>query len=150
MVPAGPSDGYHAWAIQPSSGAHGPNCTDDEPHSHFREDTPVILDPSIQPRRKSSRIWSSVARSFLQRTMACLKRQPKQASQYDSTLLPGRGLTTNQGNLPPSDGSPRPIRRNVFPSLTRLVLKGTDDVSFSPSSFFRTVEEVRALCPNAD
>jgi hypothetical protein len=82
--------------------------------------------------------------------MACLKRQPKQASsQYDSTLLPGRGLTTGQRNLPLSAGSPRLIERNVFPSLTRLVLKRTDDISFSPSSFFRTVEEVRALGPNA-
>jgi hypothetical protein len=150
MVPAGLSDGYHAQARQPSSGAHGPNSTDGESYSHFREDTPVLLDPPMQPRRKSSRIWSSVARAFLQRTMACLKRQPKQASQYDSTLQPERGPTTGQGNLPLSDGSPRLIGRNVFPSLTRLVLKGTDDVSFSPSSFFRTVEEVRALCPNAD
>jgi hypothetical protein len=152
MVPACPSDGNHAQATsrQPSSGAHGPNSTDGESYGHFREDTPVLLDPPTQPRRKSSRIWSSVARAFLQRTMACLKRQPKQASQYDSTLLPGRCLTTDQGNLPLSDGSPRLIRRNVFPSLTRLVLKGTDDVSFSPSSFFRTVEEVRALCPNAE
>jgi hypothetical protein len=84
--------------------------------------------------------------------MACLKRQPKHPSQYDSALLPcpGRGPTTDKGNLPLSDGSPRLTGRNVFPSLTRLVLKGTDDVSFSPSSFFRTVEEVRALGPNAD
>ena len=84
--------------------------------------------------------------------MACLKRQPKQAPQYDSTLLPcpGRGLTTDKGNVPLSNGSPRLTGRNVFPSLTRLVLKGTDDVSFSPSSFFRTVEEVRALGPDAD
>jgi hypothetical protein len=149
MVPACPSDGYHAQARHPSSGAHGPISTDGESYSHFREDIPVLLGPSIQPRRKSSRIWSSVARAFLQRTMACLKRQPKQASQYDSTLLPERGLTMGQGNLPLSNGSPRLIGRNVFPSLTRLVLKGTDDVSFSPSSFFRTVEEVRALCPNA-
>jgi hypothetical protein len=79
--------------------------------------------------------------------MACLKRQPKQASQYDSNSLPGRSLTTDQINLPLSNGPPRLIGRNVFPSLTRLVLKGTDDVSFSPSSFFRTVEEVRALGP---
>ncbi|KAF8494868.1 hypothetical protein F5888DRAFT_1805190 [Russula emetica] len=150
MVPAGPSNGYHAQARQPSSGAHGPNSTDGESYSHFREDTPVLFDPPRQPRRKSSRIWSSVARAFLQRTIAYLKRQPKQASQYDSTLLPGRGLTTDQGNLPLSYGSPRLVGRNVFPSLTRLVLKGTNDVSFSPSSFFRTVEEVHALCPNTD
>jgi len=150
MVPAGPSDGYHAQARRPLSGAHGPNSTEGESYSHFREDTPILLDPSIQPRRKSSRIWSSVARAFLQRTMACLKRQPKQASQHDSILLPERGLTTVQRSLPLSDRSPCLIGRNVFPSLTRLVLKGTDDVSFSPSSFFRTVEEVRALGPNAD
>src|SRR6267154_5491988 len=150
MVPACPSDGYRAQARQPSSGAHGPNSTDGESYRLFREDTPVLLDSPIQPRRKSSRIWSLVTRAFLQRTMACLKRQPKQASQYDSTLLPGRCLTTDQGHLPLSDGSPRLIGRSVFPSLTRLVLKGTDDVSFSPSSFFRTVEEVRALGPNAD
>src|SRR6266567_1742838 len=149
MVPACSSDGY-AQARQPSSGAHGLNSTNGESYSHLRGDTPVLLDPPMQPRRKSSRIWSSVARAFLQRTMACLKRQPKQASQYDSTLLPGRGFTTDKGILPLSDGSPRLIGRNVFPSLTRLVLKGTDDVSFSPSSFFRTVEEVRALGPNSD
>lgn len=81
--------------------------------------------------------------------MACIRRQPKQASQHDSTLLPGRGLTVDEEILPLSDGSPHLIGRDVFPSLTRLVLKGTDDVSFSPSSFFRTVEEVRALGPNA-
>jgi hypothetical protein len=151
MVPAGPSNpGYHAQASQPSSGAHEPSSTDGEPYSHFREHTPVFLDPPIQPRRKSSRIWSSVARGFLHRTMACLKRQPKQASQHDSTPLPERGLTGCQGNVLLSDGSARLTGRNVFPSLTRLVLKGTDDVSFSPSSFFRTVEEVRALCPDAD
>ena len=149
MVPACPSDGYHAEARHPSSsGAHEPNSTDGESYSHFREDTPVLLDSRVQPRRKSSRMWSSVARAFLQRTMACLKRQPKQASQNDSTLLPGRGPTTGQ-DLSPSDGSPRRIGRNVFPSLTRLVLKRTDDVSFSPSSFFRTVEEVRSLGHNA-
>ena len=147
-VPVG-SDGYHAQAKHPSSGTHGPNSTDGESYSHLTEDTPVLLDPPINTRRKNSRIWSSVARAFLQRTMACLKRQPKQASQYDSTLLHERGLNTGQGNLPLSDGSPRLIGRNIFPSLTRLVLKRTDDVSFSPSSFFRTVEEVRALAPNA-
>ena len=54
-----------------------------------------------------------------------------------------------QGNLPLSDGSSRLIGRNVFPSLTRLVLRGTDDVSFSPSTFFRTVEEARALGLNS-
>ena len=57
--------------------------------------------------------------------MACLKRQPKQAPQYDSTSLPGRGLTSDQGNLLLSDGFPRLIGRNAFPSLTRLVLKRT-------------------------
>lgn len=150
MVPACPSDRYHAHQSRhPPSGAHEPISTDGESYSHLRENTPVLLDPPLQPRRKSSRIWSSVARAFLQRTMACLKRQPKQASQNDSTLLPGRGLTTGQGNPPLSDVSPHLLGRNVFPSLTRLVLKGTDDVSFSPSSFFRTVEEVRALGPNA-
>lgn len=149
MVPACPSDGYRTQAGQPLSGGHGPNSTNGESYSRFREDASGLLEPSIQPRRRSSRIWSSVARAFLQRTMACLKRQPKQASQFDSTLLPGRGLTTCQGNLPLSAGSPRLIGRSVFPSLTRLVLKGTDDVSFSPSSFFRTVEEVRALADNS-
>jgi hypothetical protein len=152
MVPACPSDGYHAQARHPSSGAHGPISTDSEPYSHSTEDTPALLDPPIRPRRKNSRIWSSVAKALLQRTIACLKRQPKQAPQYGSTLLPGRGLTsltTDQENQPLSDGSPRPSGRNVFPSLTRLVLRGTDDVSFSPSSFFRTVEEVRALGPKA-
>lgn len=151
MAPAGPSDGYHARATrQPSSGAQGPNSTDGESYSHFREGIPVLLDSPIQPRRKTSRIWSSVAKAFLQRTMACLKRQPKQASQCDSISLPGRGPTICQGNTPPLGGSPRLIGRSVFPSFTRLVLKGTNDVTFSPSSFFRTVEEARALGPNSD
>src|SRR5216684_980601 len=137
MFPAGPSDGYHAR--QPSSGAPGSNPTNGD----------LRVDTSTRSRRKSSRIWSSVARAFLQRTMACLKRQPKQASQHDSTSLSGRSLTMDQGNLPLSD-APRLIVHTVFPSSTRLVLKGTDDVSFSPSSFFRTVEEVRALRSNSD
>ena len=137
MFPAGPSDGYHAR--QPSSGAPGSNPTNGD----------LRVDTSTRSRRKSSRIWSSVARAFLQRTMACLKRQPKQASQHDSTSLSGRSLTMDQGNLPLSD-APRLIGHTVFPSSTRLVLKGTDDVSFSPSSFFRTVEEVRALRSNSD
>src|SRR6266478_2314259 len=146
MFPAGPLDGYHAR--QP--GAYGPNSTNGESHSHFREDIQVLLDSSTQPRRKSSKIWSSVATAFLQRTISRLKRQPKQGSQHDSTSPQRRGLTRNQGNPPPPNSSPRFIRRDVFPSLTRLVLKGADDVSFSPSSFFRTVEEVRALGSNTD
>lgn len=151
MAPAGPSDGYHAQAARhPLFGAQGSNSTDGESYGHFREGIPVLLDSSIQPRRKTSRIWQSVTKAFLQRTMACLKRQPKQASQCDSILLPGRGPTIFQGNIPAQGGSPRLIGRNVFPSFTRLVLKGTNDVSFSPSSFFRTVEEVRALSPNSD
>ena len=74
--------------------------------------------------------------------MARLKRQPKQASQHSSTPLPRRGLTGDQENQSLSHASPRFTGRNV---VTHLVLQGTDDVSFSPSSFFRRVEEVRAL-----
>src|SRR5258708_19421987 len=136
MFPAGPSDGYHAR--QPSSGAPGSNPTNGD----------LRVDTSTRSRRKSSRIWSSVARAFLQRTMACLKRQPKQASQHDSTSLSGRSLTMDQGNLPLSD-APRLIGHTVFPSSTRLVLKGTDDVSFSPSSFFPPLQTSLPLLPTS-
>lgn len=144
MFPAGLSDGYQA-------GQRSPNSTDREPHSLFREEIPVLLDPPAQPHRTSTRIWSSAARALLRRTMARLKRQPKQAPQDDgSTSLLRGALIGDQGNLSLSDASPRLTGRNVFPSLTRLVLRGTDDVSFSPSSFFRRVEEVRALGPNSN
>lgn len=140
MFPAGPSDGYHAG--QPSSDA--PNSTDGGSCS---EDIPVPSKPPVQPRRRSTGIWPSAARAFLQRTMARLKRHPKQASQRSPTPLPRRGLTGYQENLPPLHASPQFTGRDV---LTHLVLQGTDDVSFSPSAFFRRVEEVRALGSNAD
>lgn len=138
MFPAGLSDGYQARQLSPIS-------TDGE------EEIPVLLDPPAQPHRTNTRIWPSAARALFQRTMARLKRQPRQASQDDGlTSLAGRALAGDQGNISLSDASPRLTGRNVFPSLTRLVLQGTDDVSFSPSSFFRRVEEVRALGPNSD
>ena len=74
--------------------------------------------------------------------MARIKRQPKQASQRSPIPLPRRGLTGYQEILSPLHASPRFTGRDV---LTHLVLQGTDDVSFSPSAFFRRVEEVRAL-----
>jgi hypothetical protein len=134
MFSAGSSDGY---ARQPLSGA--PDSTGGD---SCREAMPILSDAPVQPRRTSTRIWPSAARAFLQRTMARLKRQPKQASQHSSTPLPRRGLTGDQENQSLSHASPRFTGRNV---VTHLVLQGTDDVSFSPSSFFRRVEEVRAL-----
>ncbi|KAH9960272.1 hypothetical protein BC827DRAFT_1155843 [Russula dissimulans] len=73
--------------------------------------------------------------------MTRLWRQPQRELQHGPTSR-RRGLTKDQGNEPPSDTPPG---RDGFASLTHLVLHGTDDVSFSPSSFFRRVEEVRAL-----
>ena len=81
----------------------------------------------------------SAARAFLQRTIARLWRQPKQTSP------PRKGPTGNQAQQSLSGFTPRLAGRDGFTSLTRLVLHSTDDVSFSPSSFFRRVEEVRAL-----
>ena len=80
-------------------------------------------------------------------SLARLKRQPKQASQHSPTPPPRRGLTGDQEYLSLSHASPRFTGRDV---LTHLVLQGTDDVSFSPSSFFRRVEEVRALGSSSD
>ena len=59
----------------------------------------------------------------------------------------------DHGNLPPSGlpvSSPHLAGRDSFASLTPLVLQRTDDVAFSPSSFFRRVEEVRALDTGSD
>jgi hypothetical protein len=71
--------------------------------------------------------------------MARFRRQPKRTS------LPSKGFTGNQAQRPLSDITPHLEGCEAFASLTRLVLRSSDDVSFSPSSFFRTVEQVSAL-----
>jgi len=77
--------------------------------------------------------------------MARLWRQPQREIQHGPTSLLRRGLAKDQGNEPPSDTSSCLTGCDGFASLTRLVLHDIDDVSFSTSSFFRRVEEVRAL-----
>ena len=95
-----------------------------------REDLPVSAEPAF-PRVNSSGNRPSGARTFIQRTMALFRRQPRQA--------PKRRLS------PPPRPRPDTSRPTGSALLTRLVLPSTDDVSFSPSSFFRRVEEISVL-----
>jgi hypothetical protein len=95
-----------------------------------REDLPVSAGPAF-PRVNSSSNRPSGARTFIQRTMALFRRQPRQAPKRRLAPLPRPRLDTS-----------RPMGSAL---LTRLVLPSTDDVSFSSSSFFRRVEEISAL-----
>ncbi|KAH9976640.1 hypothetical protein BGW80DRAFT_1289586 [Lactifluus volemus] len=103
-----------------------------------KEGRPVLVEPRV---RKTSTAGKrpSAPMAFLQRTMARFRRQSNRAS------LPSKGLTGNQVQRPLSDMTPHLEGCEDFASLTRLVLRSSDDVSFSPSSFFRTVEQVSAL-----
>jgi hypothetical protein len=100
------------------------------------DDISVLVEPALTQARSTRTTTTSkrpsAAIAFLQRTMARFRRQRKQTS------LPRNGR-------PLSDITPHLAGRDGFTSLTRLVLRSADDVSFSPSSFFRTVEEVSAL-----
>ena len=153
MLPAGaPRPG----ACQPAqSSSLTPRSIRNESYSHLiREEVPTFIDTPTQACSSSTRrrVWPSAARAFLQRTLARLLRQPKQASQDGLAPLPRRSLSRDQGNLPMSElsgASPGLAGRDSFASLTPLVLRLTDDVAFSPSSFFRRVEEVRALGPSS-
>jgi hypothetical protein len=92
-----------------------------------------------EPRASFSGSRTSGARTFIQRTMALFRREP-------SRQAPKRSLSPLQPRvyLQRPDTS-RYTGRDGPASLTRLVLPSTDDVSFSSSSFFRRVEEVRAM-----
>ncbi|KAI0289637.1 hypothetical protein BC826DRAFT_597113 [Russula brevipes] len=146
MSPAGPfrSDGYSPS----SSGAR--ESIHSESRNHLRTEIPVFADTPTQARNMSTTKWPSAAKAFFQRTMARLCRQPKRASQYGLPSPPGTNLTKEQGTISPPDTSSRLTGRDGFASLTHLVLRGANDVSFSPSSFFQRVEEVRALGSSID
>jgi hypothetical protein len=106
-----------------------------------KEDRHVLVESAFSCVRKTTTAGRrpSAPMAFLQRTMARFRRQPKRAS------LPGEGLTGNQAQRPLSDITPHLEGCEAFTSFTRLVLRSSDDVSFSPSSFFRTVEQVSTL-----
>ena len=111
-----------------------------------REGKQIPVELPTQARNTRTRVWPSAARTFLQRTLARVLRQTKQKSQRDLVSPPRRALTLDKGPLADSsDTSPRLASRDRFASLTPLVLQRTDDVAFSPSAFFRTVEEIRTL-----
>ena len=145
MLPAGPSDGYHPTRSSPRSSIH--RSIRGKASNHLRrEDRRIPVEPPTQARNTRTRIWPSAARTFLQRTLARVLRQPKQTSQRGLVSPPRRAFTLDIGPLSePSDTSLRLSGRNHLASLTPLVLQRTDDVAFSPSSFFRRVEEIRAL-----
>ncbi|KAI0255416.1 hypothetical protein BJV78DRAFT_1175158 [Lactifluus subvellereus] len=146
IFPAGSSglDGPCPRHSFPSDAPNGLRLTRDSSYGgpyggHLgREDLvqPALAQPH-STRTTSTR--PSAAMAFLQRTIARLRRQPKQ------TPLSRKGPTGSRAQQPLSDLTPRLAGRDGFTSLTRLVLHSTDDVSFSPSSFFRRVEEVSAL-----
>ncbi|KAI9512153.1 hypothetical protein F5148DRAFT_1165641 [Russula earlei] len=146
MFLAGPSDGNRH--TQSSSGTLRCTRSESYTYSYLRgEDIPALVDPCTQTPSTSTRVWGSAARAFIQRTMARLWRQSKRASRHDPTSLSRAGLTKDQGDVPRSDSY---IGRDRVASLTRLVLHDTDSVSFSPSSFFRRVEEVHNLGSGSD
>ncbi|KAI0296998.1 hypothetical protein B0F90DRAFT_1819553 [Multifurca ochricompacta] len=101
-------------------------------HNRLRvEDIYFAADSGLpQARSIDASSRPSAAKVLLQRTMAYFRRQPKPQAQVH----------------PPQPEIPLNLAgRDGLASLTRLVLRSSDDVSFSPSSFFRRVEEVSAL-----
>ncbi|KAH9981999.1 hypothetical protein BJV74DRAFT_797646 [Russula compacta] len=145
MFAAGVSEGHPG---QSSSGV--PNSSHSESFNHPRgEDIPVLTDITTEAHSTSiTGKRPSAARAFLKRTLARLWRQSRRASHHNLISLPRGSLTKDQGNLPLPDASRLP-GRDSFASLTRLVLHGTNEVSFSLSSFFRRVEEVHAIGTNS-
>ena len=146
MLPAVLSNGYHP--TRSSSRSSTPRSIRDEACVPLRrEDRQIPVELPTQARNTRTRVWPSAAGSFLRRTLARVLRQPKQtSSQRDLVSPPIRVLTLDKGPLAePSDSSPRLAARDRFASLTPLVLQRTDDVAFSPSAFFRRVEEIRTL-----
>jgi hypothetical protein len=101
--------------------------------SYRREDFPVSAESAFTQAGLSSN-QPSGARTFIQRTIALFRRQSRQAPKRRLSPLPR--VRPDTSHHTGRDGSTL---------LTRLVLPSTDDVSFSSSSFFRRVEEVRAL-----
>ena len=150
MLPAGLSDGHHP--MRSSSRSSIPRSIRGEACDHLRrEHRKIPVEPPTQARNTRTRIWPSAARTFLQRTLARVLRQPKQTSQRGLDSPPRRSLVLDKGPLSePSYTSPRLVGRDRFASLAPLVLQRTDDVAFSPSSFFRRVEEIRALDSGLD
>lgn len=149
MLPAGLGAGYHP--TRSSSRSSIPRSIRGETCDHLqREDRQVPAEPPTQARNTRTRIWPSAARTFLQRTLARVLRQPKQTPQRGLVSPPRRALALDKGPLSePSDTSPCLAGRHHFASLTPLVLQ-RDDVAFSPSSFFRRFEEIRALDSGLD
>ena len=145
MLPAVLSNGYHP--TRSSSRSSIPRSIRGEACDPLRrEDKQIPVELPTQARNTRTRVWPSAARTFLQRTLARVLRQTKQKSQRDLVSPPRRALTLNKGPLADSsDTSPRLASRDRFASLTPLVLQRTDDVAFSPSAFFRTVEEIHTL-----
>jgi len=147
MLPAGRGDAYHP--TRSSSRSSIPRSIRGEACDHLKlEDRQIPAEPPTQARNTRTRIWPSAPRTFLQRTLARVLRQPKQTSQRGLVSPPRRALALDKGPL--SDTSPCLAGRDHFASLTPLVLQRTDDVTFSPSSFFRRVEEIRALDSGLD
>src|SRR6266850_368284 len=155
MASAGASDACNPAQSSESSGT--PRSIRGETYSHpRREDRPISVNTPTQTRSPSTRrrVWPSAARAFLQRTLTRLLRQSKQTSQDGLVPQPRRCSTRDQGNPPLSELSDTSPGLGLsapdsFATLTPLVLRRTDDVAFSPSSFFRRVEEVRALCSSS-
>jgi hypothetical protein len=155
MASAGASTSDAFNPAQSSSGT--PRSIRGETYSHLRrEDRPISVGTPAQTRSPSTRrrVWPSAARAFLQRTLTRLLRQSKQTPEDGLVPQPRRDLTRDQGNPPLSELSGTSPGLDLsgldsFTSLTPLVLRRTDDVAFSPSSFFRRVEEVRALGSNS-
>lgn len=155
MASAGASTSDACHPAQSSESSGTPRSIRGETYSHLRrEDRPISIGTPTQTRGPSTRrrVWPSAARAFLQRTLTRLLRQSKQTPQDGLIPQPRRCSTEDQGNPPLSELSDTSPGLGLglsgpdsFPSLTPLVLRRTDDVAFSPSSFFRRVEEVRAL-----
>jgi hypothetical protein len=152
MASAGASTSDACNPAQSSESSGTPGSIRGEIYSRpGREDSPISGTPT--PTRSPStrrRVWPSAARAFLQRTLTRLLRQSKQTPQDGLVPQPSRCSTRDQGNTPLSELSYTSPDLGLsgpdsFASLTPLVLRRTDDVAFSPSSFFRRVEEVRAL-----
>jgi len=150
MLPAGLSDGYHPTR-PPSRSSISRSIRGEACDYLRREDRQLPVEPPTQARNTRTRIWPSAARTFLQRTLARVLRQLKQTPQRGLVSPPRRALTLDKQPLSESsDTSPRLAGLNRFASLAPLVLQRTDDVAFSPSSFFRRVEEIRALDSGLD
>ncbi|KAI0270635.1 hypothetical protein BC834DRAFT_967377 [Gloeopeniophorella convolvens] len=91
----------------------------------------------------------SATKTFFRRTVARFRRKPKQPQQLERrfSLQSKRSKESAGGEARPSTLNRPPYlgKRSSFASITRLVLRSTDDVAFSPSAFFRRVDEVRSL-----